>query len=150
MHELVRKSIAASPPSPPAPPDSAVSPPVIDPEHFEDFPAFREVFLVFFPDRRANDAMRRFGLLLYEMVIETWGTWPSHREGIFPAELRAAVADLRHVQGALAEWCGPALSSSSQREIRLAGVGAHVAQGIAKLTDRLEVELNSWQEGPAS
>jgi hypothetical protein len=149
MQEL-SKSTAATPPSPPAPPESAVSPPVIDPEHFEDFPAFREVFLVLFPDRRANAAMRGFGLLLYEMVIETWGTWPSHREGIFPAELRAAVADLRHVQGALAEWCGPGFSASSEYETRLAGVGASVSRGIAKLADRLEIELGSWQEGPAS
>ncbi|MFY9825530.1 MAG: hypothetical protein WAM82_29420, partial [Thermoanaerobaculia bacterium] len=69
-----------STPSPPPLDGPAVSPPVIEPERFEDFPAFREVFLVLFPDARANDAMRRFGLLLYEMVIETWGTWPSHRE----------------------------------------------------------------------
>src|SRR3954454_19293696 len=40
---------------------------------------------MFFPDARANAAMRSFGLLLYEMVIETWGTWPSHPEGIFPS-----------------------------------------------------------------
>ena len=148
MHELAQKSTAPPVPFPPAGP--AVSPPVIDPEHFEDFPAFREVFLVFFPDARANDAMRRFGLLLYEMVLETWGTWPHHPEGIFPAELRAAVADLRHVQGAMAEWCGPTFSPASEYEVRLAGVGTSVAQGIAKIADRLEVELNAWREGPAS
>ena len=149
MHELAQKLIASTtPPPPPAGP--VASPPVILPEHFEDFPAFREVFLVLFPDAKANAAMRSFGLLLYEMVIETWGTWPSHPEGIFPAELRAAVADLRHVQGALAEWCGPAFSASSEYEIRLAGVGASVSRGIAKLADRLETELGSWQEGPAS
>jgi len=89
--------------------------------------------------------MRSFGLLLYEMVIETWGTWPSHGEGIFPAELRAAVADLRHVHGALAEWCGPTFSASSEYEVRLAGVGASIALAIGELTDRLEVELDSWQ-----
>jgi hypothetical protein len=144
------KSTAATPPSPPSPPDRAVSPPVIAPDRWEDFPCFREIFLVMFTDARANDAMRRFGHLQYEMVIETWGQWPDHREGIFPAELRAAVADLRHVQGALSSWCGPAFSNTSEYEIRLAGVGAHVAQEIAKLADRLEAELNSWQERPAS
>jgi hypothetical protein len=149
MHELARKSIAA-PPVPPPPDGPAVSPPVIDPDRWEDFPVFREIFLVMFTDARANDAMRRFGLLQYEMAIETWGQWPDHREGIFPAELRAAVADMRHMQGALSSWCGPGFSNTSEYEIRLAGVGAHVAQGIAKLADRLEVELDSWQEGPAS
>jgi len=149
MHELAQKLIASTTPPPP-PSDPAVSPPVIDPERWEDFPAFREIFLVMFPDARANDAMRRFGHLLYEMVIETWGQWPDHPAGIFPTELRAAVADMRHMQGALSSWCGPGFSNTSEYEIRLAGVGAHVAQGIAKLADRLEAELNSWQEGPAS
>ncbi|HEX4966341.1 MAG TPA: hypothetical protein VF173_36370 [Thermoanaerobaculia bacterium] len=134
---------------PPPPPEKAVSPPVIPPDRWEDFPCFREIFLVMFTDARANAAMRAFGHLQYEMVIETWGQWPDHREGIFPAELRAAVADLRHVQGAMASWCGPAFSNSSEYEIRLAEVGKAVALAIGELTDRLEVELNSWQGKPS-
>ena len=144
------KSTAATPPSPPSPRDSAVSPPVIDPERWEDFPAFRETFLVYFPQALANARLRGFGDLLFEMVIETWGQWPDHPEGIFPAELTAAVADMRHLQGALSSWCGPAFTNTGEREIRLAAVGAHVAREIGKLADRLETELRSWQEGPAS
>ena len=45
MHELARKSIPPTPP-PSSPPDRAVSPPVIDPDRWEDFPVFREIFLV--------------------------------------------------------------------------------------------------------
>jgi hypothetical protein len=134
---------------PPSPPEKAVSPPVISPDRWEDFPCFREIFLVMFTDARANAAMRAFGHLQYEMVIETWGQWPDHREGIFPAELRAAVADLRHVQGALSSWCGPAFSNSSEYENRLAEVGKAVALAIGELTDRLEVELDSWQGKPS-
>jgi len=134
---------------PPSPPEKAVSPPVISPDRWEDFPCFREIFLVMFTDARANAAMRAFGHLQYEMVIETWGQWPDHREGIFPAELRAAVADLRHVQGALSSWCGPAFSNSDEYEIRLAEVGKSIALAIGELTDRLEVELDSWQGKPS-
>jgi len=130
--------------TPPPPPDeSAVSPPVIHPDRWEDFPAFRETFLVYFPQARANARIRGFGDLLFEMAIETWGQWPSHPEGIFPAELTAAVADMRHLQGAMASWCGPAFSSSSERDIRLAAVGADVSREIAKLADRLEEELRN-------
>ncbi len=134
---------------PPSPPEKAVSPPVISPDRWEDFPCFREIFLVMFTDARANDAMRRFGLLQYEMAIETWGQWPDHREGIFPAELRAAVADLRHVQGAMSSWCGPAFTASGEYEIRLAEVGKAVALAVGELADRLEVELDSWQGRPS-
>jgi len=148
MHELARKSIPPTPP-PSSPPDRAVSPPVIDPEQFEDFMVFRETFMVFFPDRRANGEMRGFARLLFEMVIETWGGWPDHPEGIFPAELRAAVADMRHLQGAMANWCGPAFTASGEYEIRLAEVGKAVALAVGELADRLEVELDSWQGKPS-
>jgi hypothetical protein len=143
MHELAQKSNPHTPP--PSPPDLAVSPPVIKPERFEDFMVFREVFCVHFPDAKANARLRGFGHLLFEMVLATWGDWPSHREGIFPAELRAAVADMRFLQGAMSSWCGPAFSGSSEYENRLAGVGAGIALAIGELADRLEVELNSWQ-----
>ena len=148
MPDLAQKSIPPTPP-PSSPPDRAVSPPVIDPEQFEDFMAFRETFMVFFPDRRANGEMRGFARLLFEMVIETWGGWPDHPEGIFPAELRAAVADMRHLQGALSNWCGPAFTASGEYETRLAGVGASIALAVGGAADRLEVELNSWQGRPS-
>jgi hypothetical protein len=141
---MLELSQSTAPPAPPPPPDeSAVSPPVIHPDRWEDFPAFRETFLVYFPQARANARIRGFGDLLFEMAIETWGQWPSHPEGIFPAELTAAVADMRHLQGAMASWCGPAFSSSSEQDIRLAAVGADVSREIAKLADLLEAELRN-------
>jgi hypothetical protein len=84
------------------------------------------------------------------MVLDFWGHWPNHSEGLFPAELRAAVADLRHVQAALQEWTGPACPVEGEYERRLSEVGADVARGIGKLADRLEVELDSWQGGASS
>ena len=142
------KSTAALTPPPPSGP--TVSPPVIRPEKFEDFPCFRETFCVYFPDARANARLRGFGALLFEMVLETWSLWPSHPEGDFPAEIMAAVADLRHVQGALGAWCGPDFTAATQYEIRLAGVGLDVAQTIGAAADRLEVELKSWHIGGVS
>ena len=148
MHELARKSIPPTPP--PSPPsDRAVSPPVINPERFEDFMTFRETFCVYFPDAEADARLRGFGHLLFEMVLETWGQWPDHLEGIFPNELRAAVADMRHLQGAMSSWCGLAFSGSGEYEIHLAGVGASIALAIGELADRLEVELNSGLGRPS-
>ena len=120
-------------------------PPTIDPARFEDYPAFRETFLLFFTDPVANAAMRGFGRLLHELVLEFWGYWPDHPGGIFSAELRAVVADLRHIQGSLQEWTGPAFALEDEFNIRLAGVGADVALALGELADRLEVELGSWR-----
>ena len=127
---------------PPLPSGPAASPPVIRPEEWEEQPAFRETFLLYFTDPGANATLRAFGRLLHEFVLEFWGMWPHHREGIFPAELRAAVADLRHVQGALLEWTGPAFTMESPYEVRLAGVGADVAAALGELAGRLEAELD--------
>ncbi len=148
MHELSKSN--PSTPAPPPPSGPAVSPPVIRPEDFEEFPAFREVFLLLFTDARANAAMREVGKLLHELVLEFWGHWPDHPEGLFPAELRAAVADLRQVQGCLQEWTGPANPVDGEHERRLAEVGADVARRIGDQAYRLEVELNSWREGGVS
>jgi hypothetical protein len=133
---------ASTPPDefPPVP----AMPPRIDPSRFEDFPAFRESFLICVSDPRANNTLRAFGKLLHELVLGAWRDWPVQREGIFRASLRAAVADLRHVQGSLAENTGPD-SVAEPDEAHLAKIGAHVARGLEVLADRLELELNSWQ-----
>jgi hypothetical protein len=138
------KSIPPPQPSPPTGP--AVSPPVIRPEDFEDDPAFRETFLLYFTDPGANATLRSFGRLLHELVLEFWGMWPPHPEGIFRAELRAAVADLRHVQGSLLEWTGPAFTLEGPQEVSLARLGGEVAVALGELADRLERELDSRRE----
>jgi hypothetical protein len=121
----------------------AAIPPIIDPARFEDYPAFRETFLLFFTDPSANATMRAFGQLLHEFVLEFWGMWPSHPGGIFAAGMRAAVADLRHVQSSLQEWTGPAFALEDPFEIRLARVGAELAEELGELADRLETELGT-------
>jgi hypothetical protein len=138
------KSIPPPHSSPPSGP--AISPPVLRPEEFEDYPAFRETFLLFFTDPGANATLRSFGRLLHELVLEFWGMWPPHPEGIFPAELRAAVADLRHVQGSLQEWTGPMFTLEGAQEVNLARVGAEVAVALGELADRLERELGTGRE----
>jgi hypothetical protein len=141
MLDLSKSNPSTSTPPPPSGP--AVSPPVIDPERFEDYPTFRETFLLMFTDAKANAALRSFGVLLHEMVLEFWGHWPNHPEGLFSAEMRSAVADLRCVQGALQEWTGPGNPVDTEHERRIAEVAAEVARGIGKLATRLEVELDS-------
>jgi hypothetical protein len=155
MPELTPQSTPPLPPSffapfPSAgmPPDEfppvPTLPPRIDPDRWEDFATFRESFLLCVSDPRANNTLRAFGKLLHELVLGAWEDWPTPREGIFRASLRATVADLRHVQGSLAESTGPD-SVAEPDEAHLATIGAHVARGLEVLADRLELELNSWQ-----
>jgi hypothetical protein len=102
------------PPTPPPEDDDPppAIPPVIDPQLFEEFPAFRETFLLYVTDPTANAALRGFGKLLFDGILAAWGDWPDHPEGLFRASLRAVIADLRHVQGALLEWTGGSFSTT--------------------------------------
>jgi hypothetical protein len=137
MPELDQDCI--SPPPPPA------VPPIIDPDRFEDYPGFRETFLLYVPDPTANATLRGFGELMYNLILEYWDYWPDHPEGLLRASLRAAVADLRHVQGFLREWDSPDTAHGSPHEEHLAGVGGKVAVEIGAMADRLERELGSWR-----
>jgi hypothetical protein len=132
---------------PPEDDPPASIPPIIVPKNFEEYPTFRETFLLYFTDVRANAATRAFGRLLHELTLEFWGYWPDHPEGIFRASLRAAVADLRHVQGALLEWTGESFTPDTPHEEFLASVGTDVAHALGELVDRLEKELGSWRGG---
>ena len=136
------------PPMPPpeAPPPAAV-PPIIAPGNYEEFPTFRETFLVFVTDPVANAAARSFGKLLFDLVLAGWGEWPDHPEGMFRASLRAVIADLRHVQGALLEWTGESFTYDTPHEEYIASVGTEVAHALGELVDRLEGELGTWRGG---
>jgi hypothetical protein len=127
------------------PPPLSIVPPVIAPEDHEEFPTFRETFLVFFTDPEANATMRAFGKLLLDFTLATWGDWPHPPEGMFRASLRSAVADLRHVQGALLEWTGENFGPVTPHEEYLASVGTDVAHALGELADRLEKELGSFR-----
>jgi hypothetical protein len=161
MPELVQEStpVPAPPPLPPGcrppmpPPEDdgdeppPAIPPIIDPQHFEDFPTFRETFLLYVTDPAANAALRGLGKLLLDGILALWGDWPDHPEGLFRASMRAAIADLRHVQGALLEWTGGGFSYDTPHEEYLASVGTEVARAVGELVDRLEGELGSWRGG---
>jgi hypothetical protein len=86
---------------PPAP-EPPTLPPILDPVAWEDFPVFRETFLMYFTEPPANSALRIFGRLFHELVLEYYHHWPSWPEGVTATELRASLADLRHLQGYLA------------------------------------------------
>jgi hypothetical protein len=157
MHELTPQSTAApaTPPVPPGvppippemdPPEAPPAvPPIIDPRKHEAFPTFRETFMVYFTDPAANATVRAFGTLLYDFLLNSWGDWPEHPEGIFRASLRAVVADLRCAQGSLLELTGEAFSPQTPQEGHLASIGHQIAHEVGRLADRFEQELGPWR-----
>src|SRR6185295_14407970 len=76
--------------------------PHIDPALWEEHEGFRETLLRHFTDPAANTTLRGLGRLLFNLLLEGAESWPQHPEGETRSELRAALADLRHLEGFLA------------------------------------------------
>ncbi len=168
MHELVAHSTpipytlppslyAAPPDDPPvlsAPPtptaqgnvQSVAIPPIVDPSSWEDYPVFRESFLMYITEPKHNAALRTAGEFLFTMVLEHYGNWPAWTESPTRTELRAAVADLRHLEGFLTSVGREhRLSSLSSEDATLSQSAARVAVEVGKLAGRIEREMVTGQ-----
>lgn len=121
-------------------PSPAVAPPpVISSENWESFQGFRETFLMHFPGAEVNAAFRTLATLVYDLILETPTLQPAPPEGYVRAHLRAAIADLRFLQGhlhALAEDSSP--TPQDEPLCRAAGTRAIL---LKRLADELEEQL---------
>jgi hypothetical protein len=151
MPELVQQSTAPAPPPmppglPPIPPEvdpPAATPPVIDPAAWEDYPAFRETFLMYFTPPGYADALRTVGEMLHTMILENYRPWPGWPESSTRTEMRAALADLRHLQGFLASvGREKELSSLDPEDAYLSNTAARLARQIKHAADGIERELD--------
>jgi hypothetical protein len=123
-------------------------PPLIDPDRWEDFAVYRETFLVYFTELRDNTALRDSGRLVHNMALEYYQHWPDQPEGWTRSHLRAAVADLRHLEGFLATM-GENPPEHHPHEAHLCRMADRMARKVASVADQIEKELGSWR-GEAS
>jgi hypothetical protein len=126
-------------------PDSTPPPavlPAIDPAAWEDFPAFRETFLMYITPPGYAAAIRKAGEMLYSLLLDTPAEWPGWPESSTRMEMRAAVADLRHLQGFLASVGREReVSSLDPEDAYLSNIAAKLARQIGHATDGIEREL---------
>jgi hypothetical protein len=141
----VAPPLTPEPPDDDPPEDPPAIPPIINPARFEDFPTFRETFLAYIADPDVNAIFRGFGDILFNFILEYWDNWPDQPEGELRANLRAAIADGRCVQGYLTNLAGPDNAYDTPHDEHLAMVGGDVAREIGLQMDRLEKELGTWR-----
>jgi hypothetical protein len=138
-----------APPIPPEPlpdPSDPVVPPIIDPAAWEDYPAFRETFLMYFTPPGYAAALRVVGEMLHTMLLESYNPWPGWPESSTRTEMRAALADLRHLQGFLASvGKEKELSSLDPEDAYLSNTAARLARQIKHAADGIERELAGAQ-----
>jgi hypothetical protein len=115
----------------------------IDSARFEDFEGFRETTLAVFTEPGDNQALRRVGNLLYSMGLEHVRYWPREPDGAFFHQMRAVLADLRHLQGWLAHLGRQrAESVLSRREDLISVHCGAVAEEVRILGDSLELAIH--------
>jgi hypothetical protein len=125
-----------------APTNLPAIPPLIEPAAWEDFPVFRETILMYFTEPPVNSALRIFGRLFHELVLEYYHHWPGWPEGVTATELRAGLADLRHLQGYLAA-VGREQEEAvlNEPDTALSLLAARLAGELAGIGDELEQAL---------
>jgi hypothetical protein len=119
--------------TPPTPTNSDPTEP--PPFPWEDHPAFRFTFLLHFTQPGDREALEYVGRLLYDGALECANKWPDWKESPTRAELRAVLADLRHIEGFLlsiaAERQHTSLSPEDEQLAFLAGEYARQARSLA-------------------
>ncbi|HTG34745.1 MAG TPA: hypothetical protein VLB76_17630 [Thermoanaerobaculia bacterium] len=117
-------------------------PPVIAPTAWEDFPAFRETFLMYVTPPGYSAALRAMGEMLYSLLLDSPAEWPGWAESSTRTEMRAAVADLRHIQGFLASVGRERETSSLDSEdAYLSQIAAKLSRQIGHAADGIDREL---------
>jgi hypothetical protein len=150
MPELVQECTPAPAP-PPLPPglpiqpeaDPPATPPILDPAAWETLPAFRETFLMYVTPPGYAAAIRTMGEMMYSLLLEAPAEWPGWPESSTRMEMRAAVADLRHLQGFLASVGREReVSSLGPEDAYLSNIAAKLARQIGHAADGIERELD--------
>ncbi len=159
MPDLTQQSTAPAPPPvppgvPPIPPEMepegdpplAATPPTIDPAAWEDYACFRESFLMYFTPPGYAHALRTVGEMLHTMILESYDPWPGWPESSTRTEMRAALADLRHLQGFLASVGREReVSSLNPEDAYLSNIAAKLSRQIGHAADGIERELQGVQ-----
>jgi hypothetical protein len=124
---------------PPDDPSPCAVPPVLDPDAFERYEGFRETTLAYFTEPEDNRALRHLGEMLFDKALESIRHGPIEPEGMFFQQARAAVADLRHLQGFLAHLDRERVDSAlTKAEDRISMVCGRLAGQIKRAADALD------------
>lgn len=136
---------SSSDPTPSDVPDDAPAfapVPILDPDAFERFEGWRETTLAVFTDAKANATIRNMADFIYTVCLEYSRYWPTEPEGSFRHQCRAAVADLRHLQGYLAMLDQARVDASLTEESeRISAVCGRLSPRVKKIADALELAL---------
>ncbi len=126
-----------------SPPPAPVFIPSIDPTAWEEFPVFRETFMMYITPPNCGEALRTAAEMFFSLMLENYGDWPGWPESATRVELRAAAADLRHLEGFLATvGTEHEKSSLSLEDAWLSKMAAKLAPRLGGIAAKIEMKLS--------
>jgi hypothetical protein len=118
------------------------SPPATPPDDWERLPAFRQTFLMYVTPPGYAAALQGLGEMLYSLMLDTPAEWPGWTESATRTEMRAAAADLRHLQGFLASVGRErAVSSLDAEDAYLSTLAEKLARQLGNAAAGIEREI---------
>jgi hypothetical protein len=122
-------------------PDSS-SLPDVPPDDWERLPAFRETFLMYITPPDYVAALQTMGEMLYSLILNNPAEWPGWPESSTRTEMRAAGADLRHLQGFLRSVEKEReVSSLDAEDAYLALMAGKLSRKLGRMAEWIEREL---------
>jgi len=135
-------SLPESIPIPDTAPPIAAAPLRAAPTAWQDGATFRECFLLYVEHEPLNRMLRAVGRALFDHVLNAHG-WPDWPEGAAVAELRAAVADLRHLESFLTGiGRGDEEAPLTEAETVLSRLAARQALELSRIADEIDAALD--------
>ncbi len=110
----------------------------LQPSHWEAHAVFRETYLHLYPEAHIRDAFRSVGVTLYDNALLHEETYKERGEVPVKSDLRAALRDLRQLQGYIHHVGAEPGSVDDPEQVKLHLVAVELSEQLGGHAARLE------------
>ncbi len=118
----------------------------LQPAHWEAHAVFRETYLHLYPEAHIRDAFRSVGVTLYDNALLHEETYKERGEVPVKSDLRAALRDLRQLQGYIHHLGAEPGSVDDPEQVQLHLLAVELSEGLGAQAARLEEILGTAPE----
>ncbi len=122
---------------------NAQPPSALQPRHWEAHAVFRETYLHLYPEAYNRDAFRSVGVTLYDNALLHEETYKERGEVPVKSDLRAALRDLRQLQGYIHHLGAEAGSDDDPEIVQFQSLAIEVSEQLGVQAAQLEASLGA-------
>ncbi len=115
----------------------------LQPSQWEAHAVFRETYLHLYPEAHIRDAFRRVGVTLYDNALLHEETYKERGEVPVKSDLRAALEDLRQLQGYIQHLGAEPGSVDDPEQVQLHLLAVELSEQLGAQASRLEEILGT-------